>query len=284
MNDIEREAIILSAAWEMIDGMVNWAIFVKNDRTESTNLLFGNGQHARLFIILLGDFLSQINAFKREPVPLGLKPVPSNARLSDQTFLYHLRQVCADPKLGTDASPLREIVEAFADWLEREFTVRGVNLGDIDLVADLRITRIRYLKMCGDIAKHNLARLATNVGHLRKMLEAVKPDVSEQDAYIAVEGFFEWFQNNIFLYHSNQIAEFLNNIRWSIYNYLQPEFRRSWYLTDRATPDFPIYSYRMPPDIIEPVARAMYWKLMNRSRSQPYVQRFVVDEFLKCRY
>ncbi|MBI4182552.1 MAG: hypothetical protein HY521_00980 [Proteobacteria bacterium] len=284
MNDIEREAIILNSAWEMIDGMVNWAMFVKNDRTVPTNLMFETAQHSRLFVILLGDFLSEIRAFRGDPVPLGLTRTPSNARPSDLTFLFHLRQVCADPKLGTDTTALSAAVESFADWLEGEFTAQGVNLHTIDVVANLRIARIRYIKMCGDIAKHNLARLATNVSHLRKLLEAAGHPVCEQKAYLAVENFFEWFHNNIFIYHSSQIAEFLNNIRWSIYDYLQPEFRRPWHLTPKATPRFPIYSYRVPSDITEPVARAMYWDAMNRSRSKPYVQRFVVAESFKRRY
>src|SRR5580704_1673845 len=284
MNDTEREVIILNSVWEMIDGMVNWAMFVKNDRTEPTNLMFETRQHSRLFIVLLGDFLSEIRAFRGTPVPLGLTPPPSNARPSDLTFLFHLRQVCADPKLGTDTTALSRAVEVFADWLEGEFTAQGVNLHAIDVVADLRIARIRYIKMCADIAKHNLTRLATNVGHLRKLLEAAQHPVSEQEAYLAVANFFEWFPDDIFIYHSSQIAEFLNNIRWSIYDYLQPEFRQSWHQTDKATPDFPIYSYRVPSNITEPVARAMYWDAMNRSRSKPYVQRFVVTESLKRRY
>jgi hypothetical protein len=272
MNDVEREAIILNLAWEMIDDMVNWVVFVKNVRTEPTNLMFATSQHSRLFVILLGDFLSQVE-FKGHPVPLGLKPAPSNAPHSDLTFLFHLRQVCADPKLGPDTTALSAAVEAFADWLEGEFTAQGVDLHTTDVVADLRVTRFRYIKTCGDIAKHNLARLATNVRHLRNLLEAAGHPVNEQAAYLAVKNFFEWFHDHIFIYHSSQIADFLNKIRWSIYDYLQPEFRRSWHPTDEARPGgVPIDSYRVPSDIKEPVARAMYWKAMNRSRSKPYVQ------------
>jgi hypothetical protein len=284
MNDIEREAIILNSAWEMIDGMVNWAMFVKNDQTEPTNLMFQTNAHVRLFVILLGDFLADVRAFKGEPVPLGLKPAPNNARPSDLTFLFHLRQVCASPRLGSDASALARAVEDFATWLEGQFIATGVNLHAIDVVADLRVVRYRYIKMCGDIAKHSLARLATNVGHLRKLLDQAGHPVSEQQAYLAVETFFDWFQEDIFIYHSTQIAEFLNNIRWAIYWYLQPEFRRSWHLTDRATADFPAYGYRVPSEIAEQVAVAMYWNLMNRSRSQPYVQRFVISPHMKTLY
>lgn len=150
MNEVEREAIILNSAWKMIDGMVNWAMFVKNDCTEP---MFATHQHSRLFIILLGDFLSEVRAFKNKPVPFGLKTVPHNARPSDLTFIFHLRQVCADPKLGEDATDLGEPVAALSNWLEGEFVAPGVNLHAIDVVADLRIPRYRYIKMCGDIAE-----------------------------------------------------------------------------------------------------------------------------------
>jgi hypothetical protein len=284
MNDLERKAVILNSAWEMIDGMVNWAMFVKNDRTEPTSLMFETRQHSLLFAILLGDFLSEIRAFKGDPVPLGLRTAPSNARPSDLTYLFHLRQVSADPKLETDTTALSAVIEAFANWLEGEFTAPGVNLHAIDVVADLRIARFRYIKMCGDTAKHNLARLAANVGHLRRLLEAAGRPVSGQEAYLAVENFFEWFRDDIFIYHSSQIAEFLNNMRWAIYDYLQPEFQRSWHLTDRATVGFPVYSYRVPAEITEPVAYAMYWDAMNRSRAKPWVHRFVVSDYFKQRY
>lgn len=284
MNEIEREAVILNCAWRMIDGMVNWAMFVKTDSTEPTYLLFESSAHAQLFAILLGDFLSEVRAFKGDPVPLGLRPAPNNARPSDLTFLFHLRQICASPKLGTATAQLSAAVEGFADWLEGEFTAERVNLGAIDVVADLVVARYRYIKMCGDIAKHNLTRLAANVKHLKNLLEAAGHQISEQQAYLAIDNFFEWFQQDIFIYHASQVAEFLNNIRWAIYDYLQPEFQRSWHLTEEATVQFPMYGYRVPPEITEPVATAMYWELMNLSLSTPYVQRFSIPAHAKLRY
>ena len=192
-------------------------------------MMFETSQNSRLFIILLGDFLSELRAFKSKPIPLGLKPPPSHARPSDLTFLYYLRQVCAKPQLGTKDSDLQRCTESFATCLEGEFVAPRVNLSAINVVTDLRVSRYRYLKICGDIAKHNLARLGTNVAHIRRLLEASGHAVSEQDAYLAVENFFEWFHGHIFSYHSSQIAEFLNNIRWAIFNYLQPEYARSWH-------------------------------------------------------
>jgi hypothetical protein len=284
MNDTEREAIILNSAWKMIDDMVNWGMFVKTDRLEFSNLMFETGQHARLFVILLGDFLSDVRAFKGDPIPLGLKRAPSHTRPSNLTFLFHLRQVCDDPKLGSDGLLLSAAIETFASWLEGEFVTKGVNLASIDVVTDLRVSRYRYIKMCGDIAKHNLARLATNMRHLRALLADAGNPVSEQQAYLAVEDFFEWFHTYIFIYHASQIAEFLNNMRWAIYDYLQPEFQRSWHMSDKSTELFPIYGYHVPPEITEPVAVAMYWEIMNRSRRRPFVQRFVIHTYAKGEY
>jgi hypothetical protein len=284
MNDVEREAIILNTAWEMIDDMVNWAMFVRSEAARPSNLVFKDSASARLFVILLGDFLSDIRAFKGDSIPLGLLPAPRGARLSDLTFLFHLRQVAASPQMASGSSGLSVAVEAFGTWLEGEFTAKRVNLHGIDVVANLEVSRFRYLKMCGDIAKHNLARLATNAGHLRKLLAAAGHDISEAESYLAMETFFAWFFDDIFVYHSSLIAEFLNNIRWEIYTCLQTEFRRSWYLTERATRNFPHHAYRIPTEITDPLAYAMYWDLMNRCRSQPYVHRFEIDPIFRKRH
>ncbi len=284
MNDTEREAIVLNSAWEMIDGMVNWAMFEKTDNPNPSHLLFKTTQHAQLFAILLGDFLSEIKAFKGEPIPFDLAPAPSQARPSDLTFLFHLRQVCSKPQLGRNASSLSFAIEEFGKWLEQEFVATDVNLDTIDIVADIRVTRYRYIKMCGDIAKHNLARLATNVGHLRNLLSEAGHSVTEQQAYRAIERFFAWFHDDIFHYHSSQIAELLNNVRWAIFEYLTPEFLRSHHLSDKSTESFPIYSYRIPEAIVEPIAVEMYWNAMNRVRSKPYVHRFTIPDYMMTRY
>jgi hypothetical protein len=284
MNEVEQECIVLNSVWQMINDMVNWAMFVKHDRVEPTNMMFETSEHARLFIILLGDFLSQLRAFRGQPIPLGLRAPPSNARPSELTFLYYLKQVCANPQLGSDTSDLQQTVAVFATWLEGEFVAPGVNLHAINVVADLRVSRYRYLKICGDIAKHNLARLATNVAHIQKLLNDSGHAVSEQDAYLAVENFFEWFHNDIFIYHSSQIAEFLNNILWQIFDYLQSEYARSWHRPEDVDRDSLIYRYRYPVGCNEPLARAMYWDLMNRVRAKPWVHRFVVHDAFKRRY
>lgn len=284
MNDTEREAIILNCAWEMIDGMVNWAIFEKTEQTVLSNLWFPTSQHRHLFLILLADFLSQTRGFSGKPIPLGLQEPPRGTTPANLTLLFHLRQVCARPILGTDASGLSGAVEQFAAWLEREFVTEGVNLHGIDTVTDLRVSRLQYIRICGDIAKHNLARLEANVKRLRDLMAAAGSPISESEAHLAIPSFNEWFADNVFIYHASHIAEHLNNIRWEIYHYLQQEFRRSWYRKEGWTALFPMYGYHVPAEIVEPIACAMYWDAMNRSRSVPYVQRFSIPEYSKSKY
>ena len=73
----------------------------------------------------------------------------------------------------------------------------------------------------------------------RDLLGRANRDIDEHMSYLAIENFFEWFFDNIFLYHSSQIAEFLNNIRWAIFRYLQPEFARCIPFDGRRHPRFP---------------------------------------------
>jgi hypothetical protein len=86
---------------------------------------------------------------------------------------------------------------------------------------------------------------------------------------------------SVLSYHGSAIAEFLNNIRWGIYEYLKPEFARSF------TEDDPVsiaYRFIYPQHCDNQVARAMYRDLMNMVRSEPYLPKFEVTKYLKMRY
>ena len=79
---------------------------------------------------------------------------------------------------------------------------------------------------------------------------------------------------------SSLIAEFLNNLRWGIYNYVRPEFERSF---ERVDPE-PMYRFKYPAGVANPLAQQMYWGLMNMARSQPYFPKFTVSESFKKLY
>ena len=279
MNVTERETIILNTAWEHIDGMVNRSMLIGFRHDEPTTLLPESREHALLFLIRLRDFLSPVGANKKGSIPFGLCRPPTDASPTDRTFLFHLRQVCAAPRLGTNIARLGDHTEAFARWLEGSFQANDVNLRDIDLNANLRIERYRYIQMCGDIAKHSLPRLSGHARHLRKLLKAAGHRITEEQSYLAIPNFFRWFFDDCFMYSLSRIAEFLNEIRWAICEYLLTEYRRAWYQIDDIN-----YGYRVPPAIIEPVARAIYWELMNRVQMKPWIPQFTVTNYLKMRH
>lgn len=278
MSQTERESVILNSAWAMIDGMANWAMFAKNDLVGPTTLLFQSRTHAELFIILLTDFLSPIQLSKSNETAFALESVPNYARGVDHTFIFNLRQVCQSPSLGGDITNLSKKVEEFASWLGTTITSRQVNLSLIDVAANVELERYSYIKMCGNIAKHSLARLSRVISDLRGLLAVAGHELSIQEAHLATEQFYSWFFDDVFMFHSNQIIEFLNEIRWHIFEYLLPEFRRSWYSRGRFEGD---YAYHVPESIAAPFAQAMYWDLMNRVRIKPYMPRFVADAVFK---
>ena len=193
-------------------------------------------------------------------------------------FIFHLRQVCRDPQFGEDATALSNKVEEFSSWLEANIRSRDVNLSVIDIVVDIEVERYKYIKMCGNIAKHSLTRLSLLICDLRKLLAKAGHEVSIQEAHLATNAFFVWFFDDVFMFHSNRIVELLNDIRWHLFEYLQPEYQRSWHPKGRFHGD---YGYHVPHTVIDPFAQTMYWDLMNRVRTKPYLSPFVADEAFK---
>jgi len=277
---VEKEAIILNAVWQMIDGMVNWGMFVKHDKTVDTSLLFETSAHMRLFNILLGDFLSLPQKRRGNPLPFGLIDPPSETRESNRSFLFYLRQICEKPQLGGDAELIREPLEAFGNWLEGVALVEKVWLPAIDTELDMRIMRMHYIKICGDMGKHSFARLQGNVNRICKVLADNGHPIDEGAGFSVLPDFYDWFHKHVFAYHSSMIAEFLNNLRWGIFYYVRPEFIRSFERVDPA----PMYRFNYPPRVNEPLARQMYWDLMNMARSEPYFPKLTVSRSFKTEF
>lgn len=279
-NETEREAIILNAVWGIINDMVNYGIFERFTRNSDVVLIFPKATHMRLFNILLADFLSLPHPRRNDPVPFNLPEPPSNAAPSDLTHLFYLKQLCADPKLGKDTIAIKRVVDEFSGWLESEAVVKKVWLPTIDTELDMKIGRIQFLKICGDIAKHNFTRLSQNVKRIQRILDAHGVQIDESQAYLVLPEFYEWFHTNIFACLASTIAEFLNNLRLEIFTYLEPEFARAYHSVEPE----PRYRYHIPTAITQPLAKGMYWELMNMVRARPYMQRFAVSPHLKKLY
>lgn len=272
---IEQEIIVLRAVWDMIDGMVNYVNFEKEHKTVEAQLMFCTATHQRLFNILLVDFLS-----KPHKGTFDL-PEANGPAKTDHTYLFYLRRICDGPELNPDSDSLRAPTEAFVDWLEGECFVEKIWLSSIEVEAAIRVKRITFLKICGDIAKHNFARLNRNVLSITKLLAENGVKIDKGQGFLALTDFYEWFHNDILTYHASTIAEHLNNIRWGIFDYLTPEFNRSF---EKIDPKIFNYRFNYPEGCHDPMAKAMYWDLMNHVRAKPWFPLFTTTPLLKERY
>ena len=91
----------------------------------------------------------------------------------------------------------------------------------------LSIKRREFIKICGNISKHNFSRLGGVGLELSRFSPEMSVPIDIHGALLALYDFYEHFHVNILNYHGSTIAEFLNNIIWGIREYLQPEFSRS---------------------------------------------------------
>jgi hypothetical protein len=278
-TEVEQESIVLLAAWEMVAGMVNYQFFRNFQGGADSLPIFETSNDRRLFNILLGDFLSQPNERGKNSSFFGLPEPLIGARLTDHTFLFYLRQVCECPKLGRNAQEILIPLNHLSMWLEADCFAREVWLSSIGVQVDIRIPRVRYIKICGDIAKHNFSRLQSNAAKIVQTLKSAGKEISPSDGFMALPDFHEWFHDNVFTYHCAYIAEMLNNLLWGIFRYLLPEFHRS--CTQREDG---LYRYDFPAECRHEFARSAYWSLMNWVRRKPYIAEFTVPASFKSEY
>ncbi len=145
----------------------------------------------------------------------------------------------------------------------------------------LTLTRLSFLKACGNISKHNLLRLGSVAEEIVQTLAVNGVSITLEEGFLVLADFYEQFHTDTLNYHSSTIAEFLNNIRWGIHEYLQAEYQRS-VVTEGGDP--PKYRYIYPKNIVTEFARTCFWDLMEEVRRGPHVKRFRVTRWLKIRY
>jgi hypothetical protein len=267
MNWIEEEVVLLKAIKELIDSMVNFEVLDLIGSDPDSQISFKSIIHQSFFNIILVDFLSRTD--KKAPI-------------KQTSYITGLKSICKHPSFDVDNSvtSLYKATHEFVHWLEQKIEV-DVWLPSIGIKPTLKISRISFLKMCGNISKHNFLRSVGVAHELRENLVESGVSIGLDDALLALADFHERFHTDILNYHSSTIAELLNNIRWGIYEYLQPEFRRSIVWEDG---DPPKYRYTYPEGVITKFAKECYWEIMNEVRSPPYVRRFQVTKWLKLRY
>ena len=268
-SDIETEVIFRKAIKELIDNMVNYEIIMLLGDDPYSEIRFKSTTHQKYFNIILLDFLSC-----SDKKVLGVQC----------SYLDYLQIICKSPNFDKNSSikNLKTSTKVFTEWLEKEVVVDKIWLPSIDLEIDLSIKRIEFIKICGNISKHNFSRLSGVVRELIKIFKKNKITLDDEKALLVLEEFYEWFHNDIFNYHSSAIAEFLNNIRWGIYEYLQYELQQSIVYEDADK--LPRVHYNYPENIKNNFAKNCYRNLMSEVRSKPYMNKFQVTRYLKMRY
>jgi hypothetical protein len=267
LNSVETEVVLLKAVQELVETMVNFNLFQILGQDPDSQIAFHSSTHQRFFNIILVDFLSATD--KQAPV-------------RRTTYLGGLREIAARPSFdaGNYVALLETATTEFVSWLEQKVEI-ATWFPSINIHACLKVSRLDFLKMCGNISKHNFLKAIGVATDLQELLSNSGVSATMEQALLALADFHERFHADILNYHTSTIAEFLNNIRWGIYEYLQPEFRRSivW-----EGGDPPKYRYTYPPEVQAPLAQECYWELMNEVRSPPFMRRFQVAKCFNVRY
>ena len=269
LENIEKEIIYLLAIKQLIDEMVNFEVIDLLGEDPHYEIRFKSITHQKFFNIVLVDFLSC-----SDTKILG----------EEQPYLRALASICANPHFNQKNSirSLSNSTQNFRDWLNKKIAVEKIWLPSIALETDLSLKRIEFIKICGNISKHNFTRLSGAVKEIITIFKRNKTTLADEDALAILEEFYDWFHNNILNYHSSAIAEFLNNIRWDIYEYLKPEYNQSIVYIENDP--HKRYKYTYPKDVSNKFAKECYWNLMNEVRSRPYMKKFEVPKYLKMRY
>ncbi|WP_071798821.1 hypothetical protein [Natronohydrobacter thiooxidans] len=282
---LEQEAIVLNAVMGMVDDMVNHTIFcLPGEKTENTNLLPQTSGTLRQFAILLRDFLSTVAGRGKGPMPFGLPRPPNGDNATDNTTLFYLARVCKNPLIGTNVDFLEIQTHSFIEWLECSAVVPNVWLANIEVEVNLTIKRIDFIRMGGDIGKHNFLRLGGQAARLRKILGENGVTINESQAYAALPDCWDWFHTHLFAYHASTIAEFLNNIRYAIRLYVTPTAKSSYRVTGKIDDYIDRYTFDRPTEIKNEFAWAQYCELLNSTRHKPNFPFFSVTQSLKSQF
>lgn len=265
LNHTEKEIIILKASLNIIDSIINYNVLDIQKDVMGSTVSFRTNIHQEYFSICLVDFFS--------------KPT-SDFGLKESNYISLLKDVCSSPVFDNENSIdcLKRPVVDFNNWLETEITIKQMWFPSISLSIDLKLTYSDFLYIGGNISKHNFTRLSFCANKLRKILEHSGCSQEKEDCFFALEDFQNWFHGdgNILGYLSGLITAFLNNIRWGIHRYLQPEFSRSYTRGDGLK-----YAYQYPTTVSNSMARFYYWDMMNSVRSEPYIPEFEVSIYRK---
>ena len=187
-SKVEKEIIYLKAIAEIIDEMVNFEVFDLLGKDPNSQISFNSATHRRYFNIVLLDFLSP-----SDPRVVGEK----------KSYLDALREISENPSFNQNGSiqSLAGAAKKFGDWLNHEFEYETW-LPSINKNVPLSIRRGEFLKICGNISKHNFSRLGSVGKELRGILERNGVDTDMHGALLTLYDFYQHFHDNLLDYHA----------------------------------------------------------------------------------
>ncbi len=179
-SDIEREVVVLKAVTELIDSVVNREVLDLLGDAPHSQVTCRTQTHQKYFNIVLVDFLSLTD----KSILPGKK-----------SFLARLRDIADRPHFDTEDSVcgFREATNAFSTWLKDEIQVEKVWLPSIDTETDLTISRISFLKVCGNISKHNVLRSGLIAKEIKSILHRSGVTIDLGDALRVLSRFLLHF-------------------------------------------------------------------------------------------
>lgn len=268
MSPVEEEVVVLKATIELIDAMMNHEVVQLLGNMPFAEAQFKSMTHHKYFSVILVDFLSETD----KTTPIG--------RCS--SYVESLKRISETPRFsdGAKIGDLTAAVGELTAWLDEDVEVL-VWLPSLNRSPALTLTRATFLRMCGNISKHNFLRLGRVAKQLQTLLAHSGCPVDCAEALLALGDFYARFHDDILLYHVSRIAKMLNDVRWAIHAYLQPQYARSY--VPGKDPSSP-YNYTYPAGVTSPFARECFWELMNGVRSGPLFPRFKVHEVMRRRY
>ena len=266
MTKMEQEVIALDVICDCVGAIVNRDTLTIHGSGIGVEMQFSSRSAARLSSALIADLLEPMSpelVGKVESVPAVL------ARIS------------ADPQFDHSDSvgDLRTIERTFNEWLGTQITVSAC-VQDLDDPVQFTLSRQEFLTICGNISKHNRSRLTRIAGKLSVILSRVDVGLDRLMVLRALDDLYERFLHEVFSHMTMPLMELLNNVRWGIQEYLEPEYLKALIQTPGAME----YSYRIPTGIQHPLAQACYWNLLNSVRKRPICDRFEVRRLREPRY
>lgn len=276
---LEKECAAFKGISEQIKSIVNYQVITLDHNDPDSFVGFKTELHQMYFNIMLLDF------FNFNMPDFGISEKDKN-----RCALERILTIAKTPILNTNIAPLKEIVTSFQNWLEQDvkFIVEDKDLNlcffpTVDLEIPLKITRKEFIKICGNISKHNLFGLTRQGGLIQKIFKRSGHDLSSHDAILIMNDFYDIF-SPILGYHAGTITEFLNNIQWAIHEYLTPTYLKSkeefW---DKGL-KLQRYKYIYPDEMNDPYMKDIFWSLMNDVRTGPYIPKFKSSEIRKRAY